>query len=285
MPQRSQLLRISLLTLVIALWIPFLRLTQQAGTDARAGGLSIAADATWTPTPVLVAQTPASLARPTSALTAAPKQVRRYFPVPPTPRLSPMATPTPKRAVAANNRVDMAGPITLSTVEPLPVGAGRAPVRLLIPTLGLDTRVLPMAWKPVSGTNGTRSEWQMVDNAAGHHINSAYPGELGNVVLSGHNNIGGSVFRTVCVIGEPGVDFGLEDEMILEDENGRRFVYQVNGWNRFPERNASLTKRQENARYMQPTTDARLTLVTCWPPTSNSHRVVVTGALTGMELK
>ncbi len=140
-----------------------------------------------------------------------------------------------------------------------------------------------MGWHVVSDADGTRSEWDVIDNAAGHHVNSAYPGELGNVVLSGHNNIGGAVFRSVCVIGEPGVDFGLGDEVILVDEAGRRFTYQINGWQRFPESNAPFAGREANAKYMEPTDFAQLTLVTCWPPTSNTHRVVVTGLLTAME--
>jgi sortase A len=140
-----------------------------------------------------------------------------------------------------------------------------------------------MGWKVIEDAKGVRSEWDVVDFAAGHHINSAFPGEPGNVVLSGHNNIGGAVFQSVCVIGEPGVDFGLGDEMILEDELGRRFIYQVNGWRRLKEANASIAKRQENAHYLDPTAFAQLTLVTCWPPTSNTHRVIVTGLLSGKE--
>ncbi len=157
------------------------------------------------------------------------------------------------------------------------------PTRLLIPALNLDTPVETMGWKVVQDAKGVRSEWDVVDFAAGHHINSAFPGEAGNVVLSGHNNIGGAVFQSVCVIGQPGVDFGLGDEMILVDESGRRFVYQVNGWRRLQEANASIAQRQDNAQYLAPTTDAQLTLVTCWPPDSNTHRVVVTGLLVGME--
>jgi sortase A len=162
----------------------------------------------------------------------------------------------------------------------LPIGQGRPPARLLIPALGLDAPVLPMGWHVVEDANGIRSEWDVVDAAAGHHIDSVFPGEAGNVVLSGHNNIGGAVFRSVCVIGEPGVDFGLGDEMIVQDEAGRNFVYRVEGWQRFAEEGASIAQRQANARYLAPTERAQLTLITCWPPTSNTHRVVVTGLLT-----
>ncbi|MCS7039782.1 MAG: sortase [Anaerolineae bacterium] len=203
-----------------------------------------------------------------------------------TPSPVPAVTPEPPSApvgVASSARVDQAGPIALPTVAPLPVGEGRPPIRLRIPALGLDTPVLPMGWHVVADAEGLRSEWDLVDDAAGHHLDSVYPGEAGNVVLSGHNNIGGAVFRSVCVIGEPGVAFGLGDAMVLVDEVGREFTYRVNGWHRFPEANVSLAQRQENARYMAPTEHAQLTLITCWPPTSNTHRVVVTGLLTAMS--
>jgi len=32
---------------------------------------------------------------------------------------------------------------------------------------------------------------------------------------------------------------------------------------------------QANARYINPTADERLTLVTCWPATGNSHRLII----------
>ncbi len=176
------------------------------------------------------------------------------------------------------DRIDEIGPVPLPTVAPLPPGDGLPPVRLQIPALGLDTPVQRMGWTVENGV----SQWDVVDNAAGHHFDSAYPGEAGNVVVSGHNNIEGAVFAGVCVIGQPGVAFGLGDEMILVDSGGRRFTYQVNGWHRMKEKNASIAKRQDNAAYLQQTGEARLTLVTCWPPWSNTHRVVVTGVLTGM---
>lgn len=257
-------------------------------------GVTISLLPTWTPTSSveatvqqghkIVALTTATvvLATPTQAqhLTATAVMPTR---TPVVVASRPRSVATPSAQPAARGRIDEAGPISLPTVAPLQLGDGRPPVRLLIPALGLDAAVEPMGWHVVSDANGTHSEWDVIDNAAGHHVNSAYPGELGNVVLSGHNNIGGAVFRSVCVIGEPGVDFGLGDKVILVDEAGRRFTYQVNGWQRFPESNASFAGREENARYMNPTDFAQLTLVTCWPPTSNTHRVIVTGLLTATE--
>lgn len=279
---------------VLLLWVTLPRLARRSDSPLQppaATAAQIAEHPTWTPTlppvPPPPTATPPGVA--TSTFTPlpppSPSPPATATPLPTATATPPPPTPPPPTAVAVvhDGRIDAIGPIPLPTVAPLSFGSGRAPVRLRIPALDLDTPVLPMGWHVVSDASGVRSEWDVVDFAAGHHINTAYPGEPGNVVLSGHNNIGGSVFRTLCVIGEPGVDFGLEDEMILVDESDRRFTYQVNGWQRLAERNASIATRLENAQWMAPTDHAQLTLVTCWPPWSNTHRVIVTGLLTAIS--
>ncbi|MCS6962618.1 MAG: sortase, partial [Thermoflexus sp.] len=42
-----------------------------------------------------------------------------------------------------------------------------------------------------------------------------------------------------------------------------------------PERGRPLSERLANARWIQVTEDERLTLITCWPYTSNTHRLIV----------
>ena len=42
-----------------------------------------------------------------------------------------------------------------------------------------------------------------------------------------------------------------------------------------PEKHASDKQRQENVKYIQETSDDRLTLVSCWPRDDNTHRIVV----------
>ncbi len=244
-------------------------------------GVAARAQATFPVTPVPTPSAPMPTLPPPAVSPASALLLADSLSPSPVPAATPepLPSPTPSR-----ERVDEAGPIALPTIAPLPVGEGRPPVRLRIPALGLDTPVMPMGWHVVVDAEGVRSEWDMVDDAAGHHLDSVYPGEAGNVVLSGHNNIGGAVFRDVCLIGEPGVTFGLGDAMILVDEAGRTFTYRVNGWHRFPEANVSLRQRRENARYMAPTEHAQLTLITCWPLTSNTHRVVITGLLTAMTM-
>ena len=110
-------------------------------------------------------------------------------------------------------------------------------------------------------------EWEVADFAAGFHKGSAYPGHVGNTVISGHHNIRGQVFRYLHKL-EPGDDVYL---YVGEQE----YRYVVTAKYRVRERGAPESVRRENARWIQPTTDERLTLVTCWPYTGNSHRIII----------
>lgn len=181
---------------------------------------------------------------------------------------SPSPTPTPLSAATGSP----------GSVPP-PVGSNPPAVRLLIPSLGLDVPVVEVSWDVILEDGSWRSVWQTADGAAGHHRNSANPGEAGNVVISGHHNTRGEVFRQVSEIGLPGAQFGLGDEIILVAADGRQYPYTVVQWDRFPEEGLSEAERRAHARYLDPTGDAILTLVTCWPYEGNSHRVVVVARL------
>ena len=54
-----------------------------------------------------------------------------------------------------------------------------------------------------------------------------------------------------------------------------RYDYVITEFYRLKDTGVSLAQRVANARYMLPTADTRLTLITCWPPTNNTHRLVV----------
>jgi sortase A len=150
---------------------------------------------------------------------------------------------------------------------------------LLIPSLGLDAPVIEVSWELIYEDGAWRSVWQMASDAVGHHRNSANPGEVGNVVLSGHHNTAGEVFREVSEIGQDGARFAIGDELVLVASDGQHYVYSVSDWERFQETGASREQRQRNAGYLDQTGEPTLTLVTCWPYESNSHRVVVIARL------
>ena len=70
------------------------------------------------------------------------------------------------------------------------------PSRLVVPSIKLDTPVVELGWSTKKDAAGAVfSEWDVADYAAGWHKNSSLPEEPGNIVLSGHNNIRGAVFR------------------------------------------------------------------------------------------
>lgn len=142
------------------------------------------------------------------------------------------------------------------------------PSRLVIPAIKADMPVVELGWSTKKDANGAIfSEWEVADNAAGWHKNSALPGQPGNIVLSGHNNIKGAVFRQL-------------DQLKRGDEiqlyaGGRAYIYTVDEVLIVPEKYVSEQQRRENAKYIQPTPDDRLTLVSCWPRNDNTHRIIV----------
>ena len=188
----------------------------------------------WTITPALTESTPVS--------TSVPKASQgSTTPEPPTPAPSP--TPVPP--------------------------AQEPPVRIVAPAIELDAKVLPMGWEMVDREEGVMSEWKVPKRAAGWHMNSALPGHGDNVVLSGHHNIQGKVFRYVVDL-EPG------DEITLYSE-GIPYTYYVTEKYILKEVGMPLEVQRRNAQWIMPTGDERLTLVTCWPYEwpGNSHRVIV----------
>jgi sortase A len=150
------------------------------------------------------------------------------------------------------------------------------PNRLIIPAIDLDVPIVDVGWTVVERGSQRYTEWETADDAAGRHINSARPGEQGNVVLSGHHNTKGEVFRRISDL-----ELVIDDVLYLYDDRGQRFTYLVDEVTDPPLQEVGVSREQqlENARYIQPTDDARVTLVTCWPYWTNTHRVVVVGKL------
>jgi sortase A len=142
------------------------------------------------------------------------------------------------------------------------------PSRLVIPAIKVDTPVVELGWKTSKTASGTIfSEWDVAEYAAGWHKNSAVPGELGNVVMSGHNNILGSVFREL--------DQLKRGDLMEVVAGGAEYTYEVDEVLILPEKHASAKQRKANVKYIQETPDDRLTLVSCWPRDDNTHRIVV----------
>ncbi len=144
------------------------------------------------------------------------------------------------------------------------------PDRLVILAIGLDTPVLDIGWHEVTDRRKrTYRSWEVADDAAGWHMNSDQLGASGNVVFSGHNNMRGSVFRNLNEL-EVG-------DMATVWSGDRRYVYKIDEKVILRERGMSMKKRRENAQWIGDFDDDRITLVSCWPRSSNSHRIIVVG--------
>jgi LPXTG-site transpeptidase (sortase) family protein len=150
------------------------------------------------------------------------------------------------------------------TLTARPDPADRTPRRIVIPAIDLDAPIETVGWHVIDGV----STWDVPDRfAAGWLKTSAVPGQPGNTVLDGHHNIAGEVFRRL-------VDLRAGDEIDVFT-SGEVFTYKITTRQILKERAAPYELRVKNAQWIMPTDDERLTLVTCWPYTTNSHRLII----------
>ena len=101
----------------------------------------------------------------------------------------------------------------------------------------------------------------------GWHKNSQLPGQGGNIVLAGHNNIYGEVFKRLEEL-ESG-------DLITVYADGHRYDYAVESTVIVKEEGATPEEKAANVRWIGSYPDERLTLVACYPYTGNSHRILI----------
>jgi len=142
------------------------------------------------------------------------------------------------------------------------------PDRIVIDSIKLDAPVIIAANKSIELKDQWFEQWLAPDEfAVGWHDHSAPLGITGNTVLNGHHNEFGKVFANLVY---------LEDGDLIQVYSGNKsFWFEVSEMMVLNEREASIEKRMENARWIGETADDRLTLVTCWPKRSNTHRLIV----------
>jgi LPXTG-site transpeptidase (sortase) family protein len=126
------------------------------------------------------------------------------------------------------------------------------PTEIRIPRIKLDSRVREVT------VRFDTWEWEVADFMAGHHTGTANPGDTGNVVIAGHRDIRGSVFMNL-------------DKLKKGDDI---FVYSGRGIFHYIVRTTKIVKPTA-IEVMAPTSDARLTLITCTPVKIASHRLIV----------
>jgi sortase A len=132
------------------------------------------------------------------------------------------------------------------TPMPIPTPGPGQPTRIQIPALNVDAQV-------VEG-----DDWDQLKKGVGHHIGSANPGERGNVVLSGHDDIFGEIFKHLDQLKSG-------DEVIVYSGN-QRYRYIVTNQRLVPPTQVDV---------MLPTSDPTVTLISCYPYLIDTQRIAV----------
>jgi sortase A len=104
--------------------------------------------------------------------------------------------------------------------------------------------------------------WEELRKGVGQHIGSTNPGQIGNIVLSAHNDIFGELFRDLDKL-KPG------DEILLTTTT-RQYTYRVTGLRIVEPTDVSV---------MESTAKATITLISCYPYMVDNQRIVVFGEL------
>ena len=177
----------------------------------------------------------------------------------------PTSTPVPRATATVAN---VAAPTPAATSTPSPAPASGAPTRLVIPSIGLEAPIVTVGFVNYEIDGQATTTWAVPSSfAAGWHHTSAPPGQAGNTVLNGHQNIHGGVFRNLAAL-------KVGDEIIVYvGENAHH--YRISERHLLAEEGQPLAVRAENARWILPTQDERLTLVTCAPSAQSTHRLIV----------
>lgn len=167
------------------------------------------------------------------------------------PTITPTITPTP-----------MPIPTPTPTPQPLPA------VRIMIPKIGVNAKIVEVGFTVVNYGATAKLVWDTAAYAVGHHEDSAYPGQNGNIILSGHNNTQGEVFRDLNRL-EPG------DTVYLYTLD-KEFIYVVQTKELVPYVGATENDMLRHTQYALRTPDETLTLISCWPYVSYTHRIYIT---------
>jgi sortase A len=218
---------------------------------AAAGGRPAGRVASVTPPPDRIATPGSTLAPP--VIQAAPATT------PTPPQETSAATTTPAPATPAPS------PTAIPTRTPVPDRPHATQIK--IPAIGLDAPIVEVGYDVVEIEGVRVIQWQVADYAAGHHSTSADPGEGGNIVIAGHDDWRGEVFRDL-------EHLTLGDHVILVTPGGEH-TYAVTEIVYRKEAGMPIATRIATGQYFAPMPEERLTLVTCWPYGIDDHRLIV----------
>jgi sortase A len=133
---------------------------------------------------------------------------------------------------------------------PIPTPANHQAIRIQIPAIEVDA--------PVVLGDG----WEQLKLGVAQHLGTPNPGENGNIVLSGHNDIFGEVFRNLDRL-QPG-------DTIILFTSWRQYTYIITG---------TKIVDPTAVEVMDPTSNSTVTLISCHPYLVDNHRIVVSAVL------
>ncbi len=133
---------------------------------------------------------------------------------------------------------------------PVPTPGPRSPTRLVIPAINLD-------WPIVPGDS-----WEELKQGIGHRVGSVNPGERGNMILSGHNDVYGEPFRDLEKL-----SVGAE-VFVYAGTTSFRYVVK-----------AKRVVIPTDLTPLAPSKSPIVTLITCTPYRVDTHRLIVIGEL------
>jgi len=133
---------------------------------------------------------------------------------------------------------------------PTPLPVMEQAIRIQIPAIDVDAPV-------VQG-----DIWDQLKKGVGQQVGTPNPGKNGNIVLSGHNDVYGEVFRYLDQL-NPG------DQVILFTSR-RQYTYVITG---------TQMVEPTAVEVMAQTGDMRVTLISCHPYLIDEHRIVVSAIL------
>jgi sortase A len=137
---------------------------------------------------------------------------------------------------------------------PLPTPSVQQAVHIEIPAIDLGMT-------PIVQGDGK----EQLKKGVGQHIGSANPGELGNVVLSAHNDIYGEIFRDL--------DKLQRGDLVILYTSQKAFTYVIG--------ESPKVVEPTDVAVMAPTEDAVVTLISCYPYLVDNKRIIVRARLQG----
>jgi sortase A len=129
---------------------------------------------------------------------------------------------------------------------PIPPASPEQAIRIQIPAINVDA--------PIVQGDG----WEQLKKGVGQHLGSPDPGDVGNLVLSAHNDVYGEIFRYLDQL-QPG------DEFVIFTQQ-RKYLYEISG---------TQIVEPTQVEVMAPTSNPTTTLISCYPYLVDDQRIVV----------